>query len=82
MHVYIMHYIFSDVTTRDYKPEYERLKQEKAAEVETERKRQLERIKKDIAGGDAKGKTKLYLYQHIKAINISYPCIILYMINN
>ena len=38
----------------DYKPEYERLKKERLAEVAAEQQKQLDRLKKDIAqGGDS-----------------------------
>ena len=34
---------------RDYKPEYERLKKERMAEVAAEQQKQLDRLKKDVA---------------------------------
>ena len=43
-----------DFLYSDYKPEYERLKKERLAEVATEHQKQLDRLKKDVAqGGDS-----------------------------
>ena len=43
-----------DILSRDYKPEYERLKKERLAEVAAEQQKQLDRLKKDVAqGGDS-----------------------------
>lgn len=37
---------------REYKPEYERLKKEKLAEVAAEQQKQLDRLRKDVAQGE------------------------------
>ena len=43
-----------DILSRDYKPEYERLKKERLAEVAAEQQKRLDRLKKDVAqGGDS-----------------------------
>ena len=57
---------FMDILSRDYKPEYERLKKERLAEVAAEQQKQLDRLKKDVAqGGDSFYSHQYGLYVHV-----------------